>query len=151
MILTISIPNTRINEYSGLIRTMYRSIDTRSKACARISAQSHRYVHHTRSVATRVSIVWWGRLPGLRTFPRSVARAKSIQPEEFRRRGYHPFCAEGERDERNPASEGMERTDGWLWEGKGWGNGEEEAVFFARDEVREACGSASTCQRDANS
>lgn len=49
---------------------------------------------------------------GLRTFPRSVARAKSIQPEEFRRPGY-PFCAEGERErEREKRTRSCEHK-GW--------------------------------------
>lgn len=77
------------------------------KACARIPDRSHRCAHCMRSVATRVSTAWWGRLPGLRTFPRSVARAKSIQPEEFRRPGY-PFCAE----EGTRRTESCEQGDG---------------------------------------
>jgi len=102
--------DTRIDKYSNLIRTICWSI-ARGKACARIAVRVHRCALCTRSVATRVSIVRWSRLSGLRTFPRSVARAKNIQPEEFRSRGY-PFCAEGEKDRRNLASKGMERNGG---------------------------------------
>jgi len=47
---------------------------------------------------------------GLRTFPRSVARAKSTQPEEFWRPDYL-FCAEGEGEGEREREERRHR--GW--------------------------------------
>lgn len=111
-------------------------------------------MHHTRFVATCVSIVWWGRLPGLRTFPRSVARAKSIQPEEFRRRGY-PFCAEGERDGWNLASKGDGQTRRMTMRRERLRIGETDgerrvaAVFTCKGRSRRGLfrGSVPTCRR----
>lgn len=126
-----------------------------NKACTRIPGRSHRCAHRMRSVATRVSTAWWGRLPGLRTFPRSVARAKSIQPEEFRRRGY-TFCAEGgtRRTESREQGDGKKR---WMTvvksEVEDRGNAERGEKWppslRAGDEIGEALfrGSVSTRQR----